>query len=63
MVRSKWAAAVSLSHPPAEPAGGIPGASSGERGSGGEFCCIAPEAEIANPSVWFVSRVPKKEAQ
>ena len=46
----KRVAATLLSHPPAEPAGSIPGVSSGEQRSGGEFSCIAPEEEIENPS-------------
>lgn len=46
----KRVAAPRLSHPPAQPAGNIPGVPLGQRRSRGGFCCIAPEGEIENPS-------------
>lgn len=50
-------AATLLSYPPAE---SIPGVSSGDWRSGGDFCCVAADEEIENPSD---SQVPRKEAQ
>lgn len=52
-----------LSHCPAEHAGDILGVTSGKQWSGGEFCCIAAEEKIENPSDWFVSQVLRENAQ
>lgn len=46
----KLVAATLLSQPPAEPAGSIPGVSSGEWRSGSEFCHVASEEETKNLS-------------
>lgn len=43
-------AATLLNYPPTEPAGSIAGVSLGEWRNGGEFCCVALEEEIENPS-------------